>query len=66
MKYFDVKATEVAIELGIRSANGWDIHPKALRAEFGFSRATAYRWWKCLREVQDKLAPQQKAQRKAA
>jgi hypothetical protein len=55
MKNFDIKASDLAFELAIRTARGWDAAPSDLRAEYGFSRATAYRWAKRLREVRDKL-----------
>jgi hypothetical protein len=55
MKNSDIKSSEMALELAIRLARGWDADPNALRAEYGFSRATAYRWLKRLRDVQNKL-----------
>ncbi len=61
MKHYDINSCEMAIELAIRTARGWDADPSALSAEYGFSRATAYRWLKRLRDVQDKLAPQRGA-----
>lgn len=53
MKHFDIPFSVLAIELAMRTARGGDVRPRTLCAEYGFSRATAYRWWKRLRDVQD-------------